>query len=139
MTSALKWKLVAGFLLVFIAGIATGTFVSALRSRPPAGQAFARHHSLGERIAYRMQTRLNLTPAQRSRAGPIFDKAARELEQIRLETARHVHEILTEADRELAPELTPEQRTKLETMEKQRWRNFRQHNSAPAPTAEPTR
>ncbi len=113
MNAALKWRLVAGFFLVFAAGIATGAFVSATRWHH-FGPGRAHHRSLAER----MQTRLNLTPAQVAKMKPILDHAANTLEQIRRETTRRVHEALAEVDRELAPELTAEQRTRLETMER---------------------
>lgn len=119
MSATLKWKLIVGFLLVFVAGMATGAFLGAIHSRHVRPD-FARHNSLAERMRNRMQAQLELTPEQTARAAPIFDKAARELENIRKETGRHVHEILAEADRELAPELTAAQQAKLETIEKQR-------------------
>ena len=53
MNRALQWKLIAGFLLVFIAGGITGAFV---------GGSYARHHFFElhhpERIAGRMKERL---------------------------------------------------------------------------------
>ena len=63
MNRALQWKLIAGFLLVFVAGGITGAFV---------GGSYARHHFLGlhrpERIGAQMKERLraelNLTPEQ---------------------------------------------------------------------------
>jgi Spy/CpxP family protein refolding chaperone len=130
MNSALKWKLVLGFILVFLAGAATGSFLAANRVRH-LREDFERHpHSLAERMRSRMQARLNLTPEQIAKTAPIFEKAARELENIRADTNQHVRQILAEADRELAPVLTAEQQTQLETIEKQRHKLRAPRNSA---------
>ncbi len=67
----------------------------------------------------RMQARLDLTPEQIGKTVPIFDKTADELEKIRTETDQRVQQVMADADRELAPELTEAQRAKLEAMEKQ--------------------
>ena len=116
MSSSLKWRLILGFALVFIAGLTTGSFIGAARSHH-RGANGAHHHLLAERMRNRMQAQLNLTPEQIAKTGPIFDKAARELEQLRTDTARRVHDIMAEANRDLAPALTAEQRSKLEEME----------------------
>lgn len=112
MSVSFKWKLAAGFTLIFIAGLAAGAFIGATQSR--------RHHPditrLADRLRKRMETRLDLTPDQLARTTPIFDKTAHRLEAIRTETGRRVHETMAEADRELVPELTDAQRAKLDAM-----------------------
>ena len=65
----------------------------------------------------RMQAQLDLTPEQIAKTAPIFDKAARELEKIRAETGQRVQQILAEADRELAPMVTAEQRARLQKIQ----------------------
>ena len=116
MSSGLKWRLILGFSLVFIAGIATGSFIGTARFHHGWSSA-SRHNLLAERMRNRMQTRLNLTSEQVAKSGPIFDKAARELEGVRTDTARRVHDVMVQADRDLAPILTTEQRARLEAME----------------------
>src|SRR5213079_2081067 len=82
MNGALQWKLIAGFLLVFVAGGITGAFVGGL---------YARHHFLGlhrpEQIGAQMKDRLraelNLTPEQVANISPIIDKTASQLRDIR--------------------------------------------------------
>lgn len=116
MSGSLKGKLVAGFVLVFLAGLAAGAFLGAAQSRHHR-MDFNRAHPLAERVRNRMQKHLDLTPEQIKQTAPIFDKTARELEAIRAETGRRVHETLAASDRELAPVLTPAQRAKLATMQ----------------------
>ncbi len=119
MNTTLKWKLVAGFVLAFLAGGATGGFLAASHLRHLRAD-FAQHrHSLAERMRSRMQTELNLTPEQIEKTAPIFDQAAGELEKIRAETGERVQQVMAEANRALAPELTDAQRARLGALEKQ--------------------
>lgn len=116
MNAPLRWKLLAGFVLVFIAGLVAGAFVGAAQSRHYR-MDFGRHEPLAQRIRNRMQARLDLTPEQVAKTAPVFDKTARQIEAIRTETSRRVRETFAAADNELAPDLTPEQRAKLKALE----------------------
>ena len=119
MNTTLKWKLVAGFVLVFLAGGATGGFFVASQLRHLRTD-FARHpHSLAERMRSRAQAELNLTAEQIEKTTPIFDRAAGELEKIRAETGQRVQQVMAEANSALAPELTDAQRAQLEALKKQ--------------------
>ena len=134
MNRALQWKLIAGFLLVFVAGGITGAFV---------GGSYARYHFFElhqpERIAGRMKERLraelNLTPEQVDKISPIIDKTTAQLREIRRDTGRRVHEIMMDAHQQMAAQLTDEQRQKLTQMEERhrRWRHHRFHDSSAEP------
>jgi Spy/CpxP family protein refolding chaperone len=128
MSRSLKWSLVLGFVLVFIAGLAVGGYYGTTYSRHRGPDA-AHHQLLAERLRNRMQARLNLTPEQMKNTAPIFEKAARELEQVRTDTAQRVHKIMTAADHDLSPALTAEQRAKLEALEAFHRRKMLSHNS----------
>ena len=138
MNRALQWKLIAGFVLVFIAGGVTGGFLAATMARhfffgPP-------HHGMvAEKMRERLRVQLKLTPEQVAKISPIIDKAGAQLEQIRMDTGRRVHETFTEAHREMAPNLTEEQRAKLEQMRRrhQRWMH-RWHGEEPPATDLPS-
>jgi Spy/CpxP family protein refolding chaperone len=120
MNSALKWKLIAGFLLVFVAGGVTGAFVAAAVTR----HFISIHHGMAaERMRARLQAELNLTPEQMKKISPVIDRTGVQLEQIRMETARKVHDTFAEAHQQISADLTPEQRTKLEQLRRrhQRW------------------
>ena len=119
MNTGLKWKLVAGFLLAFLAGGATGGFLVASQARHRRMDFALHRHSLAERMRSRIQAQLNLTPEQLAKTAPIFDQAVNELEKIRAETGARVRQVLADANRALAPELTDAQRTKLEALQKQ--------------------
>jgi Spy/CpxP family protein refolding chaperone len=139
MNRALQWKLVAGFLLVFVAGGITGAFV---------GGAYARYHffelhhpeRIGERMKERLRAELNLTPQQLATISPIIDKTTAQLRDIRRETGQRVHEVLADAHRQMAATLTDEQRQKLQQIEQRhrRWRHHRFHEGPhEAPSATP--
>ncbi len=134
MNRALKWKLIAGFLLVFIAGGMTGAFFGASHARhlffgPPS-------RILGERMLNRLRWQLHLTDEQVAKISPIVDKAAAQLQEIRKSTGRRVHETIAESHREMAADLTPEQRAKLQEIETrhQRWHGFHKGRSSPTGT-----
>lgn len=116
MNRALQWKLIAGFVLVFIAGGVTGAFF---------GGHYARNHIfraphrgfLKERMGERLRVELKLTPEQVAKISPIIDKATEQLETIRTETARRVHDTMKQAHEDMAVTLTDGQREKLKKME----------------------
>jgi Spy/CpxP family protein refolding chaperone len=134
----LQWKLIAGFLLVFVAGGITGAFV---------GGSYSRHHffklhrpeRIGALMKDRMRAELNLTPEQVAKISPIIDKTALQLRDIRRDTGQRVHEVIAEAHRQMAATLTDEQRQKLQQSEERhrRWRHDHSHES-PAEIPSPT-
>ena len=136
MNSALKWKLIAGFVLVFVAGGATGVFVSATAAHHFFFGAH-RHGFAAQAMKNRLQWQLRLTDEQMTKVAPIIEKTGAQLEEIRGDTGRRVREAIAQAHREIAPILTPEQQQRLKQMEERRRRWF-QHRQRPArvsPTA----
>jgi Spy/CpxP family protein refolding chaperone len=116
MNRSLQWKLIAGFILVFIAGGMTGAFLGAMYAR----HLFSEFHHpglMGIRMRDRLRTELKLTPEQLAKISPIIDKTAAQLAEIRKETGRRVHEIMIGAHREMAANLTDDQRLKLQEIE----------------------
>jgi hypothetical protein len=81
MNRALQWKLIVGFILVFIAGGITGAFLGGLYARH---LFFEFHHPalIGARMKERLRTELNLTPEQVASVSPIIDKTAAELPKV---------------------------------------------------------
>lgn len=135
MNAALKWKLITGFLLVFIAGGVTGALFAAAQARhfmfgPP-------HHGMvAERMRERLRTELKLTPEQMAKVSPIIERTGARLEEIRMETTRNVHETFAAAHREMAPNLTDEQRAKLQQMRQRHQRFIRHFHHRKSPHAE---
>ena len=140
MNQVLKWKLIAGFLLVFVAGGIAGAALGGFYARH---LFFEFHHPrlVGARMKERLRTELSLTPEQVAKVSPIVDKTAAQLQEIRRDTGRRVHEIMADAHKEIAANLTDEQRQKLQQIEERhrRWRHHhRPHDFAPeSPPATP--
>ena len=136
MNRALKWKLIAGFLLVFLAGGMTGAFLGSSHERH---FFFKFHHrgDISERMRERLRRELDLTPEQVAKISPIVDRAAAQLQQMRRDTGQRVREILHETHRQIAPTLTDEQRQKLQRM-KERHRRRHQHRWSHGLTPEPS-
>jgi len=140
MNQAFKWKLLAGFILVFVAGGISGAFLGGLYTRH---LFFEFHHpeQIGAHMKERLRAELNLTPEQAAKISPIIDKTATQLRDIRRDTARHVHETIAETHRQMAANLTDEQRQKLQQIEERhrRWRHgrFPHESAAEMPSATP--
>lgn len=132
MNGSLKWKLVAGFLLVFVAGGIAGAALGGFYARY---FFFEVHHPrrVGDRMKERLRTELSLTPEQVAKVSPIVDKTAAQLQEIRRDTGRRVHALIAEAHKEIAANLTDEQRQKLQQME-ERHRQWR-HRHGPRESA----
>lgn len=123
MNRGLKWKLIVGFLLVFVAGGMTGVFFGASHARH---LFFGPHHRqmMSDRMLHRLRVQLHLTDEQAAKISPIVDKTVIRLEEIRTSTGERVHETIEAAHREMAANLTEEQRAKLRDIEERhrRWR-----------------
>src|SRR5437868_5258453 len=121
MSGSLRWKIIAGFLLVFVAGAVTGGFVAAstIRHYFLTGS----HHSIAaERMRERLKAELNLTPEQMAKISPVVDKTAAQLEEIRRDTARRVQQTFANAHQQMAADLRSEQRAKLEQLQQRHHR-----------------
>src|SRR5678815_3298818 len=105
MNRALQWKLIAGFLLVFVAGGITGAFFGGSYARY---HFFELHHPerIGGRMKERLRAELNLTPEQVAKISPIVDKTTAQLREIRRDTGQRVHQVMVEAHRQMATNLT---------------------------------
>ena len=136
MNGALKWKLAFAFLLVFVAGVTTGGLLSTLRVQhrflgPPHSGA------VGDRMREHLRRALDLTSEQETKIAPIVDATSVKLEAIRVETAQRVRHAMEESEQQIAPELTPEQQKKLQTMKHEHQRIMMHHGFMPPPPPPP--
>jgi Spy/CpxP family protein refolding chaperone len=120
MSRSLKWRLIVGFVLVFIAGTATGLFAGAWHAR----EAFVGRHGgmMGPRLRQHIQRELDLTPEQLRQVDPILREMTQQLQTIRRESGRRVAETMEQSRRALEPHLTPEQQQRMEEMKRQHMR-----------------
>jgi Spy/CpxP family protein refolding chaperone len=133
MNSALKGKLALAFLLVFVAGAATGAFLGfhhlshhIIMGPPNSGD-------VPDRMREHMRRALGLTTEQEKKIAPIIDATSAKLEAIRVETAERVRTVMEESKKEVAPLLTPEQQTKLEKLETEHRKMMVHHGFLPPP------
>lgn len=136
MNSGLKWKLAIAFLLVFVAGVTSGGFISIHHLRrhflgPPHSGA------VGDRMREHLRRALDLTPEQAAKINPIVDATSAKLEAIRVETAQRVRAAMEESEQQIAPELSPEQQKKLEKLKHEHQMRLKHHGFEPPPPESP--
>ena len=133
MNSSLKAKLALAFLLVFVAGVATGAFLGfhhlshhIIMGPPHSGD-------VPDRMREHMRRALGLTAEQEKKISPIIDATSAKLETIRIETAERVRTVMEESKKEVAPLLTPEQQKKLDALETEHRKMMLHHGFLPPP------
>jgi len=106
-----RWRRVLVFVGVFLAGGATGEFVS-LRARNavPAGPSA---QQWAEWRLARLQSALDLSDEQKERIRPLLQDAGEDLSAVRNRTAAEARQILARMLDEIGGELTPEQQQAL--------------------------
>jgi Spy/CpxP family protein refolding chaperone len=133
MNSALKGKLALAFLLVFVAGVATGAFL---------GLHHLTHHvilgpphsgDVPDRMREHLRRALSLTAEQENKIAPIVDATSAKLETIRVETAERVRTVMEDSKKEIAPLLTPEQQKKLDKLDSEHRKMMLHHGFLPPP------
>ena len=117
MNGALKWKLAFAFLLVFGAGVTTGCLFGALHLKKRHIIGPPHSGDVAGKMREHFRKALDLTSDQEAKIMPIIDATSAKLEAIRVETAERVRAVMEESKREVAPQLSPEQREKLEKLE----------------------
>jgi hypothetical protein len=142
MNPVLKWKLIAGFLLIFIAGGVTGAFFGATLAKHLL-LGHEHHDIVATRMRDRLQRELDLTPQQVAKISPIIERSAARLEGIRMATTQEVRQTFTETHRQIADNLDEQQRARFERMNERRQKWMRSHSagirSSPSPLLEPVR
>src|SRR3954453_5713416 len=101
MNGTLKWKLAVAFLLVFIAGGATGTFFGVHHLRPHLILGPPHSGDVPDRMREHLRRALDLTPDQETKIAPIVDATSAKLETIRVETAERVRMVMEQSKREV--------------------------------------
>jgi len=104
---------------IFVAGGVSGGALGVYETK---SNLFApsRDDEIAIRMRNHLQTRLGLNPDQVAKINPIIDGAASELHSIRAETMQRVNKVFEDSYAKVSAILTPEQRTKLDQMQKER-------------------
>jgi hypothetical protein len=78
------------------------------------------------RLQDRLKLKLNLTDEQMKKLQPVFDQTAQELRAVRSKAISETEAIICRAHSQIARELNPEQRVKLEEFDRER-RDWLEH------------
>jgi tRNA uridine 5-carbamoylmethylation protein Kti12 len=128
-----RWKIAFYLVAIFLLGVASGAFIhwqiTKYRNALPLTT-----ERITEHILSRIDSRVNLTPSQRENIVPIIRKAASDIVVVNHNVRGQISVIISNADAQIARELTPEQRAKFEQMERERREFFRKRYPAPANT-----
>jgi len=141
-----KTKLILYLAAIFVAGGVTGAMV-ALKADKQATTEAPRVARLETRyLRDRFQSKLNLTPEQSQVIEPILEKMSDDLKSVRQDCSKRIAAVMKASYDQIAKKLTPEQRKKLEEMQKEHrddhrepphrrskpwWDGPRKSNSAP--------
>lgn len=135
MNIALRWKLIFAFVLVFLAGAATGFFGAAHIGRAGFFHR-ASFRSIAEHMKEHLRSGLKLTPQQMEQISPIVDQATSTLEAKREQTGREVRGLFEDMHKRISPILTAEQQKRLEQMEERHRQIMRRGDFHPPPPPE---
>jgi hypothetical protein len=119
-------KFLAYLAMIFVAGGAAGTALTLKNTREREA-----HPPTVEKVCNRLQDRLvsklSLTDEQVKKLQPIFDETAQELHAIHARAIRDTDQIIRKAHQRISPELSPEQKSKLEQFDRERHEWLRRH------------
>ena len=121
--NALRWKSIAYAAAIFVVGGGTGACLALGLIRHPRGGP-PRSAEMAQRMRETLRTELDLTPVQTKKIDPLVEKLGAEMRAIHIETMERVRKLIDSAHDQIAAELTPEQKRKLEAMERKRKQRF---------------
>jgi hypothetical protein len=111
-----KWKLLSGLLLVFVLGILVGSigagFYLKYRSAAPERGPRARK----DFIINRLSKELNLTPAQKTKIGPIIEQMIEKRRDYYMKIRPEVKSIMEQGFSQIEQELNEDQQKKLKIL-----------------------
>jgi hypothetical protein len=119
MTGLSQWKIIGYAAAIFVAGGISGGALGVYETKsnllvPP------REQEMALRMRNRFAAKLGLSPDQIAKITPIIDSAAADLHSIRAETAQRMNKVFDDSYAQVSAILTPEQRIKLDQMQKER-------------------
>jgi Spy/CpxP family protein refolding chaperone len=119
MSQVSQWKTIGYAAAIFVAGGISGGALGVYEAKsklfsPPGEREMALH------MRNRLRARLNLSPDQVAKIDPIIDNAASELRSIRAESWQRLNKVFEDSYAQVSAILTPEQRTRLDEMQKER-------------------
>lgn len=106
------WKVILAFVGVFVAGmICGGPLIGWIKAK-----AEEKRPPFAERTMHRFEHELNLTDTQKERIEPILQRAQADWRRFRQDNMRNLTGVIDRMHAEIASELAPDQRVKLEVI-----------------------
>jgi len=119
MTQFSKWKTIGYAAAIFVAGGISGGALGVYETRSQLSVP-VRQQEMVQHLRNRLKARLGLSPDQVEKITPIIEGAAAQIRSIRLETFQRVNKVFDDSYAQISAVLTPEQRTKLDKMQRER-------------------
>jgi hypothetical protein len=121
MTRPTAWKVLLYTVALFLAGAVCGAMLISRRA-PVADQPLklGRTAEIADKIRAKLDSRLQLTPAQQAKFEPLILKTSADLESIHKDCLDRISAALEELHAEIRPDLTPEQKQSLTALESER-------------------
>jgi Spy/CpxP family protein refolding chaperone len=120
MISLTKGKVIAYLVALFLVGVVAGAVGGYASARQKSARPPSRPREIADNLRDRLRAKLDLTPAQFRQIEPLMEQHCAEAENIRREMTRRYGENWKKFNQQLAAFLTPEQKQKLEQLEKER-------------------
>lgn len=118
MNSLSKTKLILYLMAIFVAGGVTGAVVALKADKQMMTEAPRPARLETRYLRDRFQSKLGLTPAQSQVIEPILEKMSEDLKSIRQDATKRISAIMKTSYDQISKQLTPEQRQKLDEMQK---------------------
>ncbi len=126
------WKVIFAFPIVFLAGAIFGGALAPRWLRVVRLQNLQNRPPFTERMMQRLDSELKLTDAQKESILPIVKRMAEETQRMRRDGAQTYRTVMDGYNAEIALQLTPEQRAKLDDMRRrfrERMERFRERRN----------
>ena len=120
------WQIWLVLALIFAAGGVSGGLVAYHVAERNAHRGLRPPEVWGPRFYEAVARDLNLTPAQRQRIRPIVHENIESLVKLRQQSMRTARDTVVQMEKEIAAELTPEQRKRYQELLERRREAFRE-------------
>jgi Spy/CpxP family protein refolding chaperone len=135
MTRPAVWKTLLYSAALFIAGGVCGAMLmSRLATAEQQPLKLGRTGEIAAKLRTRLDSRLQLTPAQQQQFDPLIVKTSEQLESIHKDCLDRISAALDDLHAQMSPGLTPEQRQSLTALEAERrqalWQKYNYPSTA---------
>jgi len=125
-------RVLAYLAAIFVAGGATGAVITLNNSREHTTQPPSIEKSCTQ-FQDRLISRVGLTPEQVKKLQPVFERTAHELCAIHSRALHDADDVIRKAHEEIARELTPEQKARLDEFDRERRDRLQHGRERPPP------